>query len=239
MTTYGWALSAVGACVVGATECSVLVGRPRLATSMRFFAASWAVLLPFYALQQYLGPLESPTRLSLIAEFLPTYSGILLLLTAEPLLREAHDQGLPITKILKWLDHITERAIYFLAFGHALVFLQGDPADSQLGLRILDAALAGLGFVFIGRVLQLFGHAQRIWRGFLFASLVYFIAQVVWTIDLYVNPKHLKLSDGQMIAFAVCKVAFSALFLILVWLIPRPQAQTLTQAAQAGGGSAT
>ncbi|HKV91351.1 MAG TPA: hypothetical protein VJW20_02260 [Candidatus Angelobacter sp.] len=196
---------------------------------MRFFAVSWAVLLPFYALQQYLGPLTSPTRLSLIAEFLPTYSGILLLLTAEPLLREAHDHGLLITRILKWLDHITERAIYFLAFGHALLFL--DPADGQLGLRILDAALAGLGFIFIGRVLQLFGHAQRIWWGFVFASLVYFIAQVAWTVDLYANPDHWKINDGYMIAFAVCKVAFSALFLISVWLIPQPHAQTFAQTA--------
>src|SRR6478752_5814807 len=93
MTPYNnLGLVVVGLCALGANECAVLRVQtlPRLAASMRFFALAWAVLLPFYALQPYLKSLRD---LGAVAEFLPTYSGVLLLLTAEPLWREAVHRG--------------------------------------------------------------------------------------------------------------------------------------------------
>jgi hypothetical protein len=260
-----WALGAVTLCVLGATECAVLVahGRARaklptsvarLSTSLRFFALSWAVLLPYYALQAYLreltsydsplqaylreltsygSPLQAYLReltsyvpLGLILEFLATYTVVPLLLTVEPLLRQARAQGQQIEEQLGWIDHITERAIYSLVLGHAILFI----GHNELVMRLLHLLLFGLGLGFLGRVLRIWRH-DTLWWGFVFAAAVYFVVQARWTVALFLDPHSVRMNDNFMLSFAVCKIALTATFIPLVMSIEdSKQAASMTAA---------
>lgn len=240
MTLYTWALGAVTFCVLGATECAVLVARgracaklptsvARLSTALMFFALSWAVLLPYYALQEAYSSLEkSVGSLGLILEFLATYSAVPLLLTVEPLLRQARAQGEQIEGGLVWIDHITERAIYSLVAGHAILFI-GQRHEGFM--RLLHLLLFGLGLSFLGRVLRIW-RRDTLWWGFVVAAAAYFIVQTSWTVDLFVYPASVKMSNFFILCFAVCKIALSATFISLVMSIKdREQPEQAAHAA--------
>ena len=240
MTPYNnWALVAVTACVLGATECSVLRAhtRPRLSTSMRFFALSWAVLLPFYALQQYLKTLPA---LGLVAEFLPTYSGVLLLLSAEPLWREARRNGVTIGGPLLFIDYVAERSLYLLVVPHAILFMSAQHDEQLIFMRLLDLILAAVGFGSIGFVSRKLttGHWSRVfWWGFLFVAAAYFIGQTFWTVDFIMHPIGAAMKNGFIITFALCKVALSATFLAMVMSMPGLQKESQGTSDQLHAGA--
>jgi hypothetical protein len=191
-----------------------------------FFALSWAVLLPYYALQAYSRPMKPLGSLGLILEFLATYSSVPLLLTVEPLLRQARAQGEQTEGGLSWIDYITERGIYFLVAGHAILFI-GEGHEAFM--RLLRLLLFGLGLGFLGRVLRIW-RRDALWRGFVFVAVVYFIVQLCWTVDLFLDPDSVKMSNIFMLSFAVCKIALSATFI--------PQVMSIRDAEQAAHAAA-
>jgi len=219
MTPYdNLALVVVGLCALAANECAVLRVQtlPRLAAAMRFFALAWAVLLPFYALQPYLKSLHD---LGVVAEFLPTYSGVLLLLTAEPLWREASHRGVTMGGALRWMNYVTERALYLLVLPHAILFAQLGPNEQLIILRLVDLVLGVAGFVFIGVALRMLtsGFWRRsLWWGFVPVAIVYTGAHTWWIVDFIQHPNDTVVKTGFVIAFAICKLALSITFLAVV-----------------------
>lgn len=218
MTSYdNLALVVVGLCALGANECAVIRVQtlPRLAAAMRFFAFAWAVLLPFYALQPYL---KSFHALGVVAEFLPTYSGVLLLLTAEPLWREAKDRGATLGAALKVMNWVAERALYLLVLPHVILFAQPGPDEQLIILRFVDLALGIAGFIFIGAALKLLTSGLwklGLWWGFVPVATVYTCAHTWWIIDFIQHPDDPTVKTGFVIGFAICKFALSITFLAL------------------------
>ncbi len=187
---------------------------------MRFFALAWAVLLPYYTLQQYLRPL--PDLLSLVAEFLPTYSGILVVLTAEPLLREAASRGERIDGILQWINVVAGESLYLLILPPAIPFIPVGLGNQLMAVRVLDLLLAAVGFVFIGVVLRTLASglwSRTLWWGLVSVAAVYFGYQIRWADDLRRSGSPV-MRDEFAIAFALCKVLYSAMFLALVMSVP-------------------
>jgi hypothetical protein len=196
---------------------------------MRFFALAWVVLLPYYALQQYLAQLPDNALqqyliqlpdLKLVAEFLPTYSGVLLLLTTEPLWREAANRDAMGEGVLWWIDWVIERCVYLLVFPHAILFVPVDPSEQFMFIRCVDLALAAIAYVSIGVVLIILTNgfwSRVLWWGFLVVAAAYFVTLGWWTYD-----GAAKMKDGFLIAFAVYKVMLSLIFLTLVTSIADP-----------------
>jgi hypothetical protein len=222
-----FALAAVAVCVFFSTQFAVRRrDRPRLSTSLRFFALAWAVLMPFYALQYQLTKFESlkidVTPFGLIAEFLPTYSGILLLVAAEPLWREAN-QGSERRGGLLFLDWVAEHAIHLMVFSHGVLFVA---ATYELHLlRVIDLILAALGFTFIASVLFRLtkgGWRRTVWVLLLIVAGFYLYYQWSWTLDLFKNTSISgPMKDEFLVKFAILKLLFSATFITLVMTIPK------------------
>lgn len=218
MTGYlKFSILAVAFCALGATICAVVRSEssPRLATAMRFFALSWAVLIPFYALQPHIKTVKG---LGVIAEFLPTYAGVLLVLTAEPLWREARDRSAMMGGALRFIDLTTAHCLFALIFPYLAALFPEGP-EHVAAMRFLDLMLAGVGFICIAVVLRLLITDPRkngLWRGFVFLSVVYFGTQGWWWVDLVLNPEHAEMKNPFIIGFALLKLALSAVFLTLV-----------------------
>lgn len=228
MTAYDkFAIVSAALCGLGGTVCAVVRSYkiPRLATAMKFFAFSWAVLIPFYTLQPHLKDVQG---LGVIAEFLPTYAGVLLLATAEPLFREAVSRGATMGWGLRLIDYVSAHCLLALIFPYAVALWPEGPGSLAF-MRWLDLILAGAGFaciaVALGVLVDGFWKSGLGW-GFLFVSAVYFGAQTWWVIDFVTNPQDAPMKNAFIVAFAVLKLALSAVFLVLVMLVRRPQETT-------------
>lgn len=235
-----FAILTVAFCALGATICAVVRSEssPRLATAMRFFALSWAVLLPFYALQP---DIKTVAGVGVVAEFLPTFAGVLLVLTAEPLWREARDRGATMDGALRFVDFTTAHCLFALIFPY-LAGLFPEGPEHVAAMRFLDLVLAGAGFLCIAIVLRLLiSDSSRIgigiWRGFIFLSVVYFVTQAWWWVDLVLNPKDVQMKNAFIVGFALLKLALSAVFLTLVMSVRSSKAAPPDKEVSAGAAA--
>jgi len=227
MTPLVWGIFAVLVCAIATIECAIVSARkdPRLFTSMIFFALNWAVLLPYYALQPFL---EKWKELGEVAEFLPAYSAVLLLLTSEPLWREVTARSKPLVQSgqakpseIGLINVFSLRGLYLLVLPHVIPFVKEEPGQRQQVMIGLQTIFSLAGFFLIVWTLEMLtrrvrrGWRRKVWWGFLLVALIYAVAGTSWAVKGILQPGS-RVPDDFVIAFAISKVLFSALFLVLV-----------------------
>jgi hypothetical protein len=223
-----YAIAAVAGCAFTSGECAAFLNeRQRLATSLKFFALAWVVLLPYYALTHYLPILckdvETMHVLKNVSEFLPTYSGILTLASSEPLWQEVATRAHKPGWALKIVNYVTRQSIPLIVFSHGIWLLPVD--DQQQALRWTDIILAGLAFLSISAALWFLYHKRwKLWTLILWVVMAvicigYFGYQIWWG-NTISSESCGRMSDQLMIIFAKCKVALTLTFVALVCLAP-------------------
>jgi len=214
------AWGAVVACIVLTIHSARVVKKQtRLFTSLTFFALSWAMLLPYYGLQERK---EVVKGLGEVFELLPAYSGLLLTLAGGPLRREAVVRKLHRDPGVGEYDSWALTALYAIVLPHVIAV----PGASEFLLKlhgqiiiIIGTLLTFLGFVSILQGLWKLTETDRfgrvVWWWLLLIIALCVLTEVGFTVHLLPNPDQ-PMSDFFKWAYAVFKVALTALVLTII-----------------------
>jgi len=217
------ALLSVTACTVSAIECARHVQREprdhRLFVSLILFALNWAILLAYYALQT-----DKQTLTGIIRDvrnFLPAYSGVLILFAGGALRREAVARRQ--IKGTGRYDTIALWCLYFLILGHAIPFVPGSDAFHQFVVILLQPLLTIVGFfsIVVGlRMLTKGNDHSWLWWIFLAIAFFYACADIFYGVILFrktMQGIEYRMPDPFKWTFAGFKVALTSMFLLMVF----------------------
>lgn len=230
------AWGAIVACIVATVLCATTYAKrhARLFTSLAFFAFGWALLLPYYGLQNYALQMETlPKGLSEIGELLPAYSGLLLTMAGGPLRREAVVREGHRDRGIGKHDALVLHALYFIALPHVLA-VPGIP-DIQYHKQFV--MILGTGFTVLGFFSILAGLSRLIlpgnvdyrpWLVFKAITILYVALELIYTGWLLANPDQ-PMPPLFKLSYAAFKLPFTALFLFLVVRQTRPRIRHLQQ----------
>jgi len=221
---YYGSLSAVMLCTIGSIACADRVRRSRkdhrLFVALILFALNWAILLPYYALQT----LSHTVDIAEIRNFLPAYSGVLILFTGGALHREAIDRKKEKSDEVGRYDALALLSLSLLVAPHVIRFA---PAMAEQFERLLVIVLQPLltvaGFTSIVIALNILTKDNEVpwlWRTFLVVASAYALADILFSAGLFHRNVESPSSDpmGNLFKwiFAGFKLVFSALFFVIV-----------------------
>jgi hypothetical protein len=193
----------------------------RLFVSLILFALNWAILLPYYALQTD----NQPSDIVNVRNFLPAYSGVLMLFAGGALLREAVDRKKEKDNEIGTYDALALVCLSLLVAPHLVAFAPPAVAESiEHALVIIlqpFLTVAGFSSIVIGlRILTKDNELVGLWWTFLVIASLYASADVWFSVILFGRtvvfhlPYHMP--DPFKWLFAICKLAFSGTFFAIV-----------------------